>query len=116
MRPPRSLGLPLVVAGLLGGVVACSGPTNPGEMPPLAPRPDPVQPTPTTPPGPMGDPDPSGNPVPGAPDPIDPSRTGPTFPAADGGVPITRLTSPQFRSDGAVASPHQAPSDGGAPR
>jgi hypothetical protein len=62
--------LTLVVAA------ACSGPNNPGEMPPLAPRPDPMAPMPGEPGG-GGDP----APVPGAPDPIDPP--------GDGGVPLS---------------------------
>lgn len=80
-------------AGLVGGFAfACSGPTQPGEMPPLAPRPEPMQPTPSSP-----------EPVPGAPDPIDPTP-GPTVPPADGGVPMTEIEPPQFRS----ARPRQA--------
>jgi hypothetical protein len=66
--------LKLSLAVLVGGLAfACSGP-NPGEMPPLAPRPDRVQPVPT---------EPSKVPVPGAPD-------FPTPPDAGAPVPLTR--------------------------
>lgn len=107
-RRPLRLGrrLKLALAGLVGGFAfACGGPTNPGEMPPMAPRPDPVQPVPDHRPS-----DPSPTPVPGAPDPLDPSRTGPTNPApADAGVPVTEIAPVQFQHDDGT------PSDGGAP-
>jgi len=58
------------LAGFVGGFAfACSGPTNPGEMPPLAPRPEPVQPMPSSD---RPAPSPTNAPVPGAPDPIPP--------------------------------------------
>ena len=73
--------LKLSLAGLVGGLAfACSGP-NPGEAPPLAPRPEPVQPMP-------GSPEPSKAPVPGAPD----------FPTPDAGAPTTNIPAPQFKS------------------
>lgn len=77
------------LAGLVGGFAfACSGrPASPGEMPPLAPRPEPVQPVP-------GQPNPKA-PVPGAPDPL---RVPPD------GAPVTDLPSPQFQSSGAEPS------------
>jgi hypothetical protein len=79
--------LKLSLAGLVGGFAfACSGP-NPGEMPPMAPRPEPVQPTPSSPDRKA--------PVPGAPDPLDPTKTGPTIPTPDAG--ITELA-PKFQS------------------
>ena len=60
------------LAGLVGGFATACAPNPPGEAPPLAPRPEPVQPMPA-----------SDDPVvPGAPDP-----TAPKFPPADGGAP-----------------------------
>lgn len=78
---------------LFVSTAACSGPNNPGEMPPLAPRPDPMAPMPGEPGG-GGDP----APVPGAPDPIDPP--------GDGGVPLSVTDYP-----GVVlaAQPQQSP-------
>jgi hypothetical protein len=68
------------LAGLVGGFAfACSGPTNPGEMPPMAPRPEPVQPSP------------SRDPVPGAPDPI-------KVTTPDAGAPVTSVPSPKLES------------------
>ena len=80
--------LKLGLAGLVGGFAfACSGP-NPGEMPPLAPRPEHVQPMPRDPKAP----------VPGAPDPMDPAKTGPTVPAPpDAGAPVTEIPSPSIQ-------------------
>lgn len=66
------------LAGLVGGFAfACSGPTNPGEMPPLAPRPEPMQP--------------SRDPVPGSPDPI-------KVTTPDAGAPVTSVPSPELES------------------
>jgi hypothetical protein len=73
------------------GIIAACRAAQPGEAPPLAPRPDPIQP--------------SANPVPGAPDPIDPGVPGPNVPspgpdAGIPGVPSEPVTStrPEFRS------------------
>jgi autotransporter family porin len=86
--------LKLSLAGLVGGFAfACSGP-NPGEMPPLAPRPEPVQPTPSSP-------EPSKAPVPGAPD-------FPTPPDAGAG-PTTSIPAPQFKSSGEPLPVQNAP-------
>ena len=83
--------LKLALAGLVGGFAfACSAPTNPGEMPPLAPRPEPVQPTP------------SNAPVPGAGDPLKKAMT------PDAGAAVS-VPAPQFNSS---AEP-QAPADAG---
>jgi hypothetical protein len=91
--------LKLSLAGLVGGFAfACSGP-NPGEMPPLAPRPDPVQPVPTG--------EPSKAPVPGAPD-------FPTRP--DAGSPTTSIPAPQFKRSAEtlpVQSGSNVPTDAG---
>jgi hypothetical protein len=73
--------LKLALGTLAAGVVfACSG--TPGEMEPLAPKPDPV---------------PAQKPVPGAPDPLDPSRERPPTQPPDAGSPIN-IPAPQFRS------------------
>lgn len=87
--------LKLSLAGLVGGFAfACSGP-NPGEAPPLAPRPEPMQPVPSGP-------EPSKAPVPGAPD----------FPTPpDAGAPTTNLPAPQFKSSGEPMQ--KAPVDAG---
>ncbi len=100
----RRLGLAALSA--LGLVLACRS-MVPGEAPPLAPRPGPVEP--------------SANPVPGAPDPIDPGRPGPTFPTPDAQpgsptpkpepVTMREVPSPDYR---AAATPAQARLDGGA--
>ncbi len=87
------------LAGLVGGFAfACSGP-NPGEMPPLAPRPEPMQPIPSG--------EPSKAPVPGAPD-------FPTRP--DAGAPTTNIPAPQFKSSAETLptqSGSNAPTDAG---
>ena len=76
------------LAGLVGGAAfACSAPTSPGEVPPLAPRPQPMQPMPEAP-----APAPTTTPVPGAPDPI-----------PDAGV--AQIPTPEVRG---VAYPQQA--------
>ena len=75
----RSIGAAILATLAL----ACGGPNNPGEMPPLAPQPDRVQPMPG-PGGGDGRGGGGGAPVPGAPDPLAPERT------PDGG-PVTRL-------------------------
>lgn len=85
--------------GLAGGLAVACQPT-PGEMPPLAPRPEPTQPGP----GPV---------VPGVPDPIDPTSPGPTIPSADAGVPaippgpaafIQEVRDPEVRAERVQAS------------
>ncbi len=78
-RMTRSLGAAILATLAL----ACGGPNNPGEMPPLAPQPDRMQPMPT-PGGADGRGGGGGAPVPGAPDPLAPGR------APDAG-PVTRL-------------------------
>ena len=95
--------LKLSLAGLVGGFAfACSGP-NPGEMPPLAPRPEPVQPMPSGP-------EPTKAPVPGAPD-------FPTPPDAGATPPTTNIPAPQFKSSGETLpvqnAPKQQPVDAG---
>ena len=86
--------------GLAGGFAVACQPT-PGEMPPLAPRPEPTQPAP----GPA---------VPGVPDPIEPTSPGPTFPSADGGVPaVPPPPGPAFIAERVQAS-DAGVSDGGA--
>ncbi len=105
MRRHLAQKLKLALAGLGGGFAfACGAPTQPGEMPPLASRPDQVQPAPSSRPDPR--------PVPGAPDPLDPAKTGPTVPSPpDGGVPLTMITPPDFRAGG--SGPAHAPGDAG---
>ena len=73
------------LAGLVGGFAfACSAPTNPGEMPPLAPRPEPVQPVPSeTKPAPTTTPPI----VPGSPDPI------------PGDAGVTEVPTPEVRGE-----------------
>lgn len=74
------------LAGFVGGVVfACRAPT-PGEMPPLAPRPEPVQPMPADPKS-----EPTTTPVPGAPDPIPAD-------AAATAVPVPEVRADRFQS------------------
>ena len=94
--------LKLSLAGLVGGFAfACSG-ANPSEAPPLAPRPEPVQPLPSGPP-------PTTAPVPGAPD----------FPTPpDGGAPpppSANIPAPQFKSSVETMqnAPKQVPADAG---
>lgn len=83
------------LAGLVGGFAfACSGPTNPGEMPPMAPRPEPVQPAPGR--------DPNA-PVPGSPDPIKP----------DAGAPVTSMPSPKLESSHETVPMQKPPVDAG---
>lgn len=64
---------------------AACGPTKPGEIPPLAPRPDPGLPL-------------APAPVPGVPGPDQPSTPGPslepTYPPRDAGVPVTSAPAP----------------------
>ncbi|MBA3393719.1 MAG: hypothetical protein H0T89_13810 [Deltaproteobacteria bacterium] len=107
MRRRLTQKLKIALAGLVGGFAfACGAPTQPGEMPPLASRPDQVQPAPS--------PRPDPRPVPGAPDPLDPARTGPTVPSpSDAGVPLTMITPPDFRASG--SQPAHAPGDAGVP-
>ena len=100
----------LVLATLAYGTVVFACRTT--EAPPLAPRPEPV--------------DPSANPVPGAPDPLgDPGMPGPNFPTEDGGVvpspnptpttpPVTSLA-PVFKSQPAPAQTADAGTDTPAP-
>ena len=87
------------LAGLVGGFAfACSAPTSPGEAPPLAPRPQPVQPMPEE-----RDPEPATTPLPGAPDPLSP-------PTPDAG-PVTEVPTPEVR--GATYPMQQPPADAG---
>lgn len=89
------------LAGLVGSFAfACSGPTNPGEMPPMAPRPEPVQPTPSR--------DPNA-PVPGSPDPI--KATTP-----DAGAPVTAVPSPKLEASHETIEMQKPPSDAGVVR
>lgn len=89
--------LKLGLAGLVGGFAfACSGPAP--EAPPLAPRPDQVQPMP----------DHKKAPVPGAPDPLDPART--TVPTHDAGVSETQ---PKFESSVEMIPAQATPPDAG---
>jgi hypothetical protein len=82
------------LAGIVGGFAfACSGPTNPGEMPPMAPRPEPVQPMPSH--------DPNA-PVPGSPDPI-------KVTTPDAGAPVTSMPSPKLESSHEDSVPMQKP-------
>lgn len=109
----------LFVAGLFcTGIVAACRATQPGEAPPLAPRPEPTTPVP------------SSNPVPGAPDPIHrdlPGTPSPALPPGDAGTtapspkpgPVSILT-PELRASAqtiaADAGPDAPPpgTDGGA--
>ena len=85
------------LAGFVGGFAfACSAPTNPGEMPPLAPRPEPVQPVPEAP-----KPSPTTTPVPGAPDPIPPD-------AAVMEVPTPEVRGERFQKPPVDAGPDAA--------
>ncbi len=79
-------------------VVACRA-TQPGEAPPLAPRPE--QPS-----------EPTADPVPGVPDRIEPGVPGPTIPQDAGPGPVTRLDPPVFESSVAM----QAAPDAGVVR
>lgn len=79
-----------------GIVLACRAP---GEAPPLAPRPDPVEP--------------STNPVPGAPDPIDPSTPGPSAPTEDAGVPLSVVRPPIYKAQAVDGGVDGAVDDGG---
>ena len=91
------------------GVVAACRAAQPGEAPPLAPRPEIGAPT-------------SPAPVPGAPDPLapDPGTPGPNAPTEnDGGSPVTtgpvsQIDPPVYRSHETPISPLQA-RDAGAP-
>jgi hypothetical protein len=76
----------LGLAGLVGGFATACAPNPPGEAPPLAPRPEPVQPMP-------GGDEPV---VPGAPDPMSPK-----FPPDDAGAPGAPppRTAPGFADD-----------------
>ncbi len=90
--------LKLGLAGLVGGFAfACSGPAP--EAPPLAPRPEPMQPVP----------DQKKAPVPGAPDPLAPTKTGPTV-TPDAGV---TETSPKFESSHEMIPAQSTPPDAG---
>ena len=95
------------LAGLVGGFATACAPNPPGEAPPLAPRPEPVQPMPAS-----NDP----APVPGAPDPMSPK-----FPPDDAGAPgapppvlapgfvDNRVPTPAQASDAGVADAVQLP-------
>ncbi|HLL23335.1 MAG TPA: hypothetical protein VK427_14455 [Kofleriaceae bacterium] len=84
--------LKIALAGLVGGLAfACSGPANPGEMPPMAPRPDPVQP--------------SSAPLPGAGDPLGRPDAGLVTP--------TEVPTPSFRSSGETIPAQRGPGDAG---
>jgi hypothetical protein len=88
--------LELALAGLVAGFAFACGNPAPREVPPLAPRPDPMPPSPS-------------GPVPGAPDPIPPPVPRPTVPPADAGTPPpppTTHVQPQFLS--AIESPGAA--------
>ena len=74
----------LAAAGLLTSSVVAGCPTRRGEAPPLAPRPDPI------------DPLRSMNPVPGAPDPLPPGDAGTPSTAPTPG-PVS-LASPELRA------------------
>ena len=90
--------LKLALAGLVGGFAfACSGPTNPGEMPPMAPRPEPMQPTPSHD---------QNAPVPGSPDPI-------KVTAPDAGAPVTSVPSPKLESSSETIPMQKPPVDAG---
>ncbi len=105
----------LSLTGLFIGVTiaACGGhPASPGEMPRVAPRPDPV--------------DPSARPLPGAADPTSPTRpTRPISGMTDGGVVLSPgavsramvVPSPVFlpvtAADGGAAADAGAPPDAG---
>lgn len=105
----------LAIAALAtAGVVAACRAAQPGEAPPLAPRPEIGEPT-------------RSNPVPGAPDPLDPpdpGTPGPTAPTHDGGAapvtlinpgPVSQIDPPIYRSNEIPLTPQQTPVDAGGP-
>lgn len=105
----------LAIAALAtAGVVAACRAAQPGEAPPLAPRPELGEPT-------------RSNPVPGAPDPLDPpdpGTPGPSVPTEDGGAapmtpnnpgPVSQIDPPIYRSTEIPLTPKQAPVDAGGP-
>lgn len=82
-------------------LAAACGPTKPGEIKPLAPRPDPGAPA-------------QPSPVPGVPDPDKPP-TGPSAePPADAGMPLAVAPAPSTSGAPAVA-PDQVATDARAP-